>query len=117
MDEIVFKCRVSIVDSRLQVTAFLPTTKEKAEVLKTNKNLLLSAIKNRLPECINIQTFPIGKEVFNTLTLEIDVRYSTAGNIKTLAKAATEAIAKIDNAIGLYNMLQNIHDDLKPFRE
>ena len=117
------ECRVSIVDSRLQVTHHVEVSTQLAKVIQQNK--MLDDIKALCPKVTNIQILPEfnGKNNVkcSTLTLEVNVKHNTVDKINDLAEAC-QAIhfAVLDAVLDAAQrdlIIAAINKDLKPYDE
>lgn len=113
------ECRVSIVDSRLQVTHHVEVSTKLANVIQQNK--MLDDIKALCPKVTNIQILPEfnGKNNVkcSTLTLEVNVKHNTVEKIDDLAEACQAIHFAVLDAAQRDLIIAAINKDLKPYDE
>lgn len=113
------ECRVSIVDSRLQVTHHVEVSTKLANVIQQNK--LLDDIKASCPKVVNIQILPEfnGKNNVkcSTLTLEVNVKHNTVEKIDDLAEACQAIHFAVLDAAQRDLIISAVNKDLKQYDE
>ena len=113
------ECRVSIVDSRLQVTHHVEVSPQLANIIQQNK--MLDSIKALCPKVVNIQVLPEfnGKNNVkcSTLTLEVNVKHNTVEKIDDLAEACQAIHFAVLDAAQRDLIIAAINKDLKPYDE
>lgn len=113
------ECRVSIVDSRLQVTHHVEVSTQLAKVIQQNK--LLDDIKASCPKVVNIQILPEfnGKNNVkcSTLTLEVNVKHNTVEKIDDLAEACQTIHFAMLDAAQRDLIISAVNKDLKKYDE
>ncbi|MER2007639.1 MAG: hypothetical protein ABS939_09320 [Psychrobacillus sp.] len=113
------ECRVSIVDSRLQVTHHVEVSAKLANAIQQNK--LLEDVKAICPKVVNIQILPEfnGKNNVkcSTLTLEVNVKHNTVEKIDDLAEACQTIHFAVLDAAQRDLIISAVNKDLKPYDE
>lgn len=113
------ECRVSIVDSRLQVTHHVEVSPQLANIIQQNK--MLDSIKAVCPKVTNIQILPEfnGKNNVkcSTLTLEVNVKHNTVEKIDDLAEACQAIHFAVLDAAQRDLIIAAVNKDLKPYDE
>lgn len=113
------ECRVSIVDSRLQVTHHVEVSTKLANVIQQNK--MLDSIKTLCPKVTNIQILPEfnGKNNVkcSTLTIEVNVKHNTVDKINDLAEACQAIHFAVLDAAQRDLIITAVNKDLKPYDE
>lgn len=113
------ECRVSIVDSRLQVTHHAEVSTQLAKVIQQSK--MLDDIKVICPKVVNIQILPEfnGKNNVkcSTLTLEVNVKHNTVDKINDLAEACQTIHFAVLDAAQRDLIISAVNKDLKPYDE
>lgn len=113
------ECRVSIVDSRLQVTHHVEVSTQLAKVIQQNK--LLEDVKAICPKVANIQILPEfnGKNNVkcSTLTLEVNVKHNTVDKINDLAEACQTIHFAVLDAAQRDLIISAVNKDLKQYDE
>lgn len=115
------ECRVSIVDSRLQVTHHVEVSTQLANVIQQNKQKMLDDIKALCPKVTNIQILPEfnGKNNVkcSTLTLEVNVKHNTVDKINDLAEACQTIHFAVLDAAQRDLIISAVNKDLKSYDE
>lgn len=115
------ECRVSIVDSCLQVTHHVEVSTQLANIIQQNKQKMLDDIKALCPKVINIQILPEfnGKNNVkcSTLTLEVNVKHNTVDKINDLAEACQAIHFAVLDAAQRDLIIAAVNKDLKPYDE
>lgn len=115
------ECRVSIVDSRLQVTHHVEVSTQLANIIQQNKQKMLDNIKALCPKVTNIQILPEfnGKNNVkcSTLTLEVNVKHNTVAKINDLAEACQAIHFAVLDAAQRDLIIAAVNKDLKPYDE
>lgn len=115
------ECRVSIVDSRLQVTHHVEVPTKLANIIQQNKQKMLDDIKALCPKVTNIQILPEfnGKNNVkcSTLTLEVNVKHNTVEKIDDLAEACETIHFAVLDAAQRDLIIEAVNKDLKPYDE
>lgn len=113
------ECRVSIVDSRLQVTHHVEVSTQLAKVIQQNK--LLDDVKVLCPKVVNIQILPEYNGKTNvkcsTLTVEVNVKHNTVAKINDLADACEKIHYAVLDAAQRDLIISAVNKDLKPYDE
>lgn len=113
------ECRVSIVDSRLQVTHHVEVSTKLANVIQQNK--LLNDVKAICPKVVNIQILPEFNGKTNvkcsTLTLEVNVKHNTVDKINDLAEACQAIHFAVLDAAQRDLIISAVNKDLAPYDE
>lgn len=113
------ECRVSIVDSRLQVTHHVEVSTQLAKVIQQNK--MLDDIKALCPKVTNIQILPEfnGKNNVkcSTLTLEVNIKHNTVDKINDLAEACETIHFAMLDAAQRDLIISAVDKDLKQYDE
>ena len=115
------ECRVSIVDSRLQVTHHVEVSTQLANIIQQNKQKMLDDIKALCPKVTNIQILPEfnGKNNVkcSTLTLEVNVKHNTVDKIDDLAEKCQAIHFAVLDAAQRDLIIAALNKDLKPYDE
>lgn len=113
------ECRVSIVDSRLQVTHHVEVSTQLAKVIQQSK--VLDDIKAICPKVVNIQILPEFNGKTNvkcsTLTLEVNIKHNTVDKINDLAEACQTIHFAVLDAAQRDLIISAVNKDLKPYDE
>lgn len=113
------ECRVSIVDSRLQVTHHVEISAPLA--LAIDRNKLLNDVKALCPKVVNIQILPEHNGKTNvkcsTLTIEVNVKHNTVAKINDLADACEAIHYAVLDAAQRNLIISAVNKDLAPYDE